>query len=524
MSAHPSTLPRRPRIRGVEPYARVRPAPPELAILDRDNWLDCEDGVRRHLSKLPKGVHAWADQATVLSLLRRGEGLAVCWRGQPIRYTWGGRMVRVLRADLPQSGALEAMCAWRDWLCSYGAAPQGSLGSSSMSLLKATLTEPLWTSAPKAECPPWRFTVGGRQEVGPLGAPRHVQGDLCHFDLRAAYASRLATLEYGGWWHRLHEGKVERHARFLHDSQKMVACRARVRLSGSWPGPLVRRPKAAPITTAFEFVDYPTEGVVQGVWTMAELLQAEALGCRVWFLDGWFHSHEGRRPFAPWWAAVEDGRRMSGFAGALAKMTGNALWGQFCIADAPVKTELFYRRERGGLRIVNRPLEARRGRPPAHDLAEFLTGSVRADLTGFMALAGERLVSAHTDGGWIDETCTATDELVGVGVDGRADSGMVVARRSRTPDVDARGERAAERIQRNDDGRVRPSEEWRLKDRAEELRLLDPQTLAYRRPGESVWQYVVSGWPSEGAEGEFERRWSSALNPESRFGLTKPKV
>ena len=145
---------------------------------------------------------------------------------------------------------------------------------------------------------------------------------------------------------------------------------------------------------------------------------------------------------------------MRGFAGLLAKATGNALWGQFCISPHARRQVLYYR----GRRRVLVELHSRGGRRPAHDLSEYLTGYVRAELYRFTRAAGDRLCSAHTDGGWSD--CS--------------------------------------------DGWTYPA--WRAKGRASRLRVLDPQVLAYTdERGDE--RYVVSGWPADAAGERFEADW-----------------
>lgn len=446
----------------IEPY-KLRPVAPRLALLRADATIVDEQGQALEPGRVPKGVQVWAAQERVLQLLRQGKGSALCWRGQPIRYQLRNRHeVRILSLPFPFSDeeALAGLSRWRDWLQTAGASPLGTLGSSSMSLLRSTLAEPLWTSVPFASCPPLRFTLGGRQELGPAGAPAAYQGLLRHFDMRAAYARTLAQLEYGGHWFRLHEAKLEEHAELIDRGGRMVFCRARVRLTGSRPGPLVKRPRSEPEGQLGFHAAYPRSGLLQGVWSYPELAAAREQGARVHLLGGWFHSSGQWRPFEPWWREIEQGRRMHGFAGLLAKVTGNALWGQFCISTVGRRQLLFY--DRRGRRVI-RELPTRGGRRPAHDLSEYLTGKVRAQLYAFMVAAGDRLCCAHTDGGWVD--CSG--------------------------------------------GWAYP--DWRSKEQAESLRVLDPQLLAYRVPGEEAERYVVSGWPQEGAAELFEREWASAL-------------
>lgn len=440
------------------PYT-LRPAPPQLAILRRDATIVDEHGERIKPHRIPKGVQVWAAQERVLALLRERNGSALCWRGQPIRYCLRSKYdIRILALPFPSDDerALRGLGAWRDWLAGAGASPLGTLGSSSMSLLRATLDAPLWTSVPFASCPPIRFTLGGRQELGPAGAPAEHAGVLRHFDMRAAYPRTLARLEYGGHWFRLHERKLEEHAELIDRGGRMVFCRARVRLAGEWPGPLVKRPRAEPDMLGFEPA-YPRRGTMQGLWTYPELRAAREHGATVKLLDGWFHTSGQWRPFERWWREVEQGREMDGFAGLLAKATGSALWGQFCVSRRGRRQLMFYNSK--GRKVI-KELTTSGGRRPAHDLAEYLTGSVRAELYRFLVAAGGRLCSAHTDGGWVD--CR--------------------------------------------DGWSYP--DWRSKEQAVRLRVLDPQLLAYRRPGDEEDSYVVSGWPAEGAAELFEDKWA----------------
>ncbi len=442
----------------VEPY-KLRPVAPALALLREDATIVDERGQAINPGRIPKGVQVWASQERVTALLRAGVGSALCWRGQPIRYCLRSQYdVRILALPFPDDEkALAGLGRWRDWLASAGASPLGTLGSSSMSLLRSILEAPLWTSVPFASCPPIRFTLGGRQELGPAGAPAAYTGQLRHFDMRAAYPRTLARLEYGGHWFRLHERRLDAHAELCDRGGRMVFCRARVRLAGSAPGPLVRRPRAEPQAILGFEAAYPAEGTLQGIWTYPELRAAQETGASVHLLEGWMHTSGQWRPFERWWREVEQGRRMHGFAGTLAKATGSALWGQFCISRRGRRQLLFY--DRRGRRVI-RELPTTGGRKPAHDLAEYLTGSVRAELYRFLVAAGGRLCCAHTDGGWVD--CAG--------------------------------------------GWAYPA--WRSKERAEALRVLDPQLLAYRIPGEQGERYVVSGWPAEGAADLFEREWT----------------
>ncbi len=438
----------------VEPY-KTHPAPPRIGVLvDHTSYLD-ETHAARPLASLEPGERVYASQDVALELVRAGHGHAFCWNANPIRLELPDATVRVIGLPFPPDAvdAVDGLATWRDWLAAEGAAPQGSLGGSAFSLLRAKLEQTLWTTVPAAQAPPIPYTIGGRQELGPQGAPVQLDGQLRHYDMRAAYASTLGTLAYGGHWRR-----VKPHERFdlVTRAGLPVFARARVTLpAGLELGPLIRRPRAhpAPIEQVFGGVaSYPTSGTLQGVWTWQELAAALDHGARIKILDAWVHASGGRLPFLPWWNTIEQGRELPGFASLLAKATGNALWGQFCITRGQRST-VSYLNGRRTVRNLPRP---RGGRRPAHDLSELLTGQVRARLYRFMAAAGPQLVTAHTDGGW-----TAGDFTY---------------------------------------------PEWRSKDTATRIRVLDPQLLAYTRPtGQEV--YCVAGWPAALADDLFEQAW-----------------
>lgn len=449
----------------IAPYKNPRPHRVLGLLVDHRQVLD----ERLHSVDVDRalagGMQVWAPAPLLRQLTREGHGSCVLWRFAAIGWhpdkaatDWP---VRGLQIDLPDDPrqAMWGLQRWRDWLESYGAAPAGSLGGSGMSLLKATLDRPLWTSL--GELPPIRYTLGGRQEAVPP-TPRLVTGTLRHSDMVAAYANTLGRVRYGNRWVKLRPGEMHWRAVAEQNPDMLLFVRAAVDVpDGMLFGPLPDRPRQQPkgagvLFWAMTEDAYPTGRRVQGTWSWPELQQAEAAGCRVRrVLDVWLHmAGESEKPFAPWLEAVQMGRDMGGFAGTLAKATGNATWGQLAIA-------------KGQKMIVAkgqpaRHLKLRGGNPSqrAFDLAEWIAGSVRARLHAGITFVGDRLVCAHTDGLWAD----------GVRVPG-----------------------------------------WRVKrDRdADQLRLIDAQHLAYRRGG-GDWEYVVAGVldPAEW----FEERWQRFLD------------
>jgi len=461
----------------VDPYTRP-PVPPQVALLTQDGVIVSEHGERLEPDDWPKGTRCWSDSETVAQLVADGNGEALCWDHQPIRWrperyeeAWRTRPsdVYVLRfpgdlfAGRPET-TLRGLAAWRDWLGRWDAAPTGTSGSSAWSLLKATLDRPLFCS--KGVCPPLKGTLGGRFELGPAGQGSF-EGALRLFDLEAAYAREIAGLRYGGWWRD--RADVGGDPELWSARGGMVFVRARIRLAGGWPGPLVRRPRRRMTYLEqhlWQLVEqrYPTTGVIQGVWTWQEVCAAVRQGARLLrVLDFWVH-WSGRKPFEAWWRAIEEGRRLPGLAGTLGKVTGNALWGRFCM-DPFVSNGGRYIRSQRGAKVEIRGLPVKGGLAPAHDLAETVSGRVRARLYELEAAAGERLLSAHTDGAWI-----------------------------RDPEADVDG--------------------WRLKQAARRLDLIDPQTLRYWSDPGKPWDPVpvVAGWPGQDAGAEFDRRWQAMLS------------
>lgn len=450
----------------IEPY-KLNPIPPAVAVLAGESTALDEHGQLHELDELERGVRVFASWDQVHELVKAGVGESYCWDGEPIRWRhervddgpigWTRRYtdVTVLRVSWPPEPerALLGLVGWRDWLARYGAAPQGSLGSSAMSLLRARLERPLWTA--RGQLPPIRWTLGGRQEL--LAEPCTVHEDARHFDLPAAYASTLGTMRYGGVWRELGP-RVD--WRFWHGEERPVFVRADVRVPKLGFGPLPRRPRKRP--TNWERcpvlgspVEFPVSRRLRGTWTVEELAVAEACGADVHPLNAWVHMTESGAlglPFGPWWAAVQEGRSLGGFAGLLAKASANALWGQFCVSEG--RREL--RGPGGSLRVLPPPGG---GMPRSWDLAELVTGRVRAKLAAMMLAGGRSVLSVHTDGGWLDE------------------------RAPETPDG------------------------WKVKDRARRLELVGPQTLRYLRERGGGWLYCVSGVPPVLAESTFEAAW-----------------
>lgn len=453
----------------LDPY-RLNPVAPRIALLTTAGIALEESGELHDLETLPKGVKTYGSWDTVDELLRAGTGEAFYWDGEPVRWRhrvfpdYGGWERRhtdvvVLRLPFPQDRlALEGLVAWRDWLAEHGAAPMGSLGSSAMSLLRATLTRSLWTA--RGQLPPIRWTLGGRQELA-VTSRTTVEG-AHHLDLPAAYARTLGELRYGGVWR--HVDRPDHPARWATGGP--VFAHAEVRIPELRFGPLPRRAKTRPERRSpLDLLEpdpaalYPTSRTVKGTWTWEELEEAAAAGARVKVDRLWVHvtdAGELGTPFAPWWRAVQEGRTMSGFAATLAKTSSNALWGQFAIADGRRQLVTYL----DGKRVVRELPVPGGGQPRSWDLAETITGRVRAALHRMMRESGEKLLSVHTDGGWLRGTVPA------------------------------------------------PPDGWLVKDEASRIDVVGPQMLRYWRHGRADALHCVAGVPSRLAPRTFEAIWA----------------
>lgn len=450
----------------VYPYTRARPAPPVMGtVVPHDNGVGfiTETGEAGSVSRTPDYVQLWAPAETLAPVFRqRHVGELHCWEGHPIRWRptagaggWrkqaGDVRLVVLGEPVSPYAFLAGLVAWRDWLVSEGAAPGSSLGASSVSLLKAKLTEPLWCrSGPHV--PPVGFTFGGRSELGLRG--RGVFGPAVNVDMQAAYAKTLSEARYGGKWFQWPRASAWRSQA---DRGRLVLVNARVSIPaglpfGPLPGLLGGRRPTNPLQQLA--TPYPVGRRLQGTWVAEELAGAVDAGCRIHELIGvWVHLPVSvEQPFLPWWAAVERGRGLGDtIAATLAKQTGNALWGQFCINVRGSRSIRAWQRRRPVTEVV--PGRGMRW-PLAPELAECVCGQVRALL--FKMLLDPAMVCVHTDGGWFDDGVELPDG-------------------------------------------------WRVKARTEWLRVLGPQRLAYMDGG--AWRYVVSGALPEDAERGFEDAW-----------------
>lgn len=460
----------------VRPYKK-RPKPPVVAMLDPDGVVWSEKGRKLDLDALPENHRIWAFSDTVATLISRGIGEGLCWNGEEVRWRhknygdedWKNRPsdVLVIKAPVPPiDKGIRALADWRDWLASFGASPVGTTGASAWSLLRASIRRPLWLGY--GDSPPLISVVGGRQQLGIKGSGRF-QGICEQIDLPAAYANHLGHIQYGGRWVLATESQFGlRTPEWWGRTGAPVFVQARVKIpAGIIFGPLPSRPKKKPkghLASMLLGATYPKGVELTDIWTIEELYEAELVGCKIMEVtEIWAHIAGKEQPFLRWWDAIQEGRKMKKLPGLLAKMTGNALWGRFCMDAADGERKIRFR-DRDRRRVRARPLLARPSAVYSRDyaLAESISGRVRAQLFGIMRTMDDRILSVHTDGAWIRST----------------------------------GKRAP-------DG-------WRTKVRVQRLDLLGPQTLRYVPIGSSEPVAVFAGVPAERALESFAESWRVA--------------
>ena len=468
----------------VGPYVR-EPGRFQVGVLTEDGLVRHEDGDLYHPDELPEGSRAFGQWDVVRHLMREGIGEALCWRGEEVKWRrtpvpeaqdWVNARTDVAVHRVPlhprrrERAFLVDVIAWRDWLERAGArAASGTVGSEAMSLLRASLAGQPLISFNQAfqvasDRPPIRWTRGGRIMDGPAGAGCY-RGRLVQLDLPSAYSSLLGGLRYGGAWQQI-DVRGRHFDSWLMERAEPMFVRAQVQVPELPVGPLLvsrRRDNYITMLVAQagglrrdkeDVHPFPSGCYVAGTWTRDEIVAALRAGCAVEPLQAWVHRSR-RQPFLGWWELILAGRdELRGTPGELlVKMTGNALVGQFS-RDGGHKSIR---------RAGHRPRRVGAGfQPyPAHDLADYVTGTTRARLYELIVWAGGRLLTAHTDGAWVV-----------------------------------------------DDGTPYP-EGWRVKQWAHQLDYLSPVAYRYWR---GRWPSVVfAGSPPLEAEERFAEEWARWL-------------
>lgn len=409
---------------------------------------------------------------TAISLTRRGIGEILRWNTKEIRWRkskhpeeddWKARPfdcgvisyrsgATIASIGLNFDQALKELVEFRDWLADEGGRIHCTFGSTSMNLLRAKIDTRLISGL--GATPPIDYTRGGRTLMGKEGRGTF-EGKIANWDLPAAYAATLGHIRYGSpWMVRPFHRAVK-----AHEFGAPVYCHASVDIPNLSFGPLpgnIRRPGNPFDQQILNRFGYVTGQKIEGIWTFSELDAAAEVGCKITPLTCWANM-SARQPFLPWWEAILRGRDLRGaIARSLAKRTGNALWGMMARDPKAKGKKVIYSYDNGKKKI--RRIDVRSsGQRPGHDLAEAVSSEVRAKLYQHVVAADDHLLSAHTDGVWVQGNY---DKPTG----------------------------------------------WRIKQEARRIDLFDPQTLRYYT-GENRSVVVMSGVPPKLAPDYFERRW-----------------
>lgn len=439
----------------IRPYRRPPKVPP-VALVRADGAIVREDGSTCRLMYPDDPTLVYADRLVAERHAFAGRGSIIRWNDTWTRWEVDGRSV-ILLPGFPGDDAaiLGGLVQWRDWIADAGATI-GTIGSTALSLFRASLDRPLYVNG--GDPPKLTEVVGGRQEQG---VPPGYYGPFVAWDMQAAYTRVLGDLLYqGGPWAPCGSlpASDEPWPTFAH-------AEVRVDPGASW-APLPRRlrkPEPTGITRKMLRRTYPV-GRFRGIWSGAEIAAAERAGARVKVDRAWIMTGRERYPFRPWLRLIETGRRLPGYAGALAKMTGNALWGRFIFYGD--RNRLSY--QGGAMTVTDEPIP---GRNPntAPDLAEIVTSTVRARLLDDLLVPyGEHVWSVHTDGGLVDGKCEPTLPA-----------------------------------------------DWRRKDSGTMLIYLGPQAYAWTEAGHDGLRYKLAGTPPDQVADTFANLCSTVLGTAS---------
>lgn len=465
----------------IEPFKRT-PKIPTIALVNNEGIYVTENGEcyspnSEYKFRLGEIV-CYILWDTAMYLLREGMGELLRWntkeiRWRPFKYMseneWKSRPFDAGIIQFPVSigfdfdDVLKQLTEFKDWLIDEGAKPHCTFGSTSISLLRSKLNAKLITGL--GACPPIKFTRGGRVLLGTKG-PGKYDGQIFNWDLPAAYASTLGNIRYNGSWTvRPFNAAIK-----AYEHGAPVYCHATVDIPNVNFGPLpgsVRR-AANPIESAIlNKFGYVTNGKMEGIWTLDELLAAQDVGCQFTPITCWAML-TGQQPFLPWWNAILRGRELSGpIARSLAKRTGNALWGS-CCSDGSARIKKVIVSYEGNKKKTRKINFRHNGQKPGHDLAEAVSSAVRAKLYEHIIIADTHLLSAHTDGVWVQ-------------------------------------------------GQYEVPDGWRIKQQARRIDLIDPQILRYYTDAQNS-HVVMAGIPYKIAPEKFEEKWAkheySLSNPD----------
>ena len=304
------------------PVALVRPGAGVLTVWSEDHpeGETHESGIRGALHALEgHRVYCTTGVTTLRQVIDARNWIATVWNGRASSMHLVGSKLHVgnLRGALDTSpDPWGDLTTFLDWVKLRGVNP-ASVGTMSMNMWRSTLDHTLELDSDPVHVTPAFF--GGRQEAQP-GNYRH----LAHYDIQAAYPTSMAADDYAATLRHVNVDPS-------FSSVEPGIARASIIIPPMRWGPLPWRHEDFP-----EVVLYPTDGTLDGTWSLIELEEARRLGCYVRVHEAWV-PQVYCRPFDAWWPLMREGRALPGAAGTLAKMMANTLWGTFAMEGAPTK-------------------------------------------------------------------------------------------------------------------------------------------------------------------------------------------
>jgi len=462
-------------MRVTKPQSVVIPHREVAVLLDKDTIL-LEDGTEWPYDKTPQETKVFAPKKLIdhiwnvekLGEVLKYDGTMIKWRKKcPERFkskmSWPNhpQEVNVVSArsypDNPEKAVI-SYAYWRDWVEENGGNIIGTMSSTSWSIFKASLEDDVWET-PYERVKEIDHPIGGRL-LPCKSLWTTFQGDYIQWDLYSAYSRRLANLAFGGIGSSWKEVNLKANFDNMIERGMLVYIKATVDFGNarSTLGPLpLRREKYHPRPTTN--INYPTDGIIEGIWTYEEIRDAEKIGARIKPQQAIVHFATGRKYFhEDWYRVIQEGRdNFFGFTRGLVKQTGNALWGRYAMRLRPAKTVW---RENGTRVWIKHPTRTLK-RNQCMELADQLCGKIRSDLFEFAVSTNNRLIQGNTDGAWVEY----------------------------------------------EEGWLPPTDDWRIKRRAIKLDIIDDATYRYWQDGESEATYIVPGVNTDFTESYFNRQW-----------------
>jgi len=352
---------------------------------------------------------------------------------------------------------LEGLVHYRDWIEENGGSIMGTISNTSLSVFKASLQRDYDTPFEGIGI---THPIGGRL-LPCKSLHTSYKGNFVQWDLISAYSQGLGELRFGGTDSSWRETKnLNWNFDSMVEKGWVIYIEAEVTIPEMRLGPLPERRKTKSIRPLWSVLSFPTKEKIKGVWTYEEIRQADLAGCKIKIIRTIVHHATGEMYWHKnWYHIMKQGKQtLPGFAASLAKETGNSLWGRYAMRE---KASATVWRTDGGRRIKE---ERSFTITPGHkclELADQLGGKIRAKLFRFAIRADNLLLQGNVDSGWIEYESSWKP----------------------------------------------PSDDWRIKKRANRIDILDDATYRYWNPGEEAPVYITPGIPSIFAEKTFVDIW-----------------